>query len=80
MKIKLIQPNSYGRLEFSIEELEELLKETYDEGYADGLRSSTYATKATLQDYYPSITLLNSSTDKNVMSVSNSTTSEVALG
>ena len=42
MKIKLIQPNSYGRLEFSIEELEELLKETYDEDfYKEDYRETT---------------------------------------
>lgn len=36
MKIKIITPNQYGRIEFSKEELEKILGEAYDEGYADG--------------------------------------------
>lgn len=36
MKIKLITPNQYGRIEFSKEELEKILGEAYNEGYADG--------------------------------------------
>lgn len=36
MKIKIITPNQYGRIEFSKEELEKILGEAYNEGYADG--------------------------------------------
>lgn len=76
MKIKLIQPNSYGRLEFSIEELEELLKETYNEGYVDGARSSFSTGSITGNGYYPSITYLTNSTEGTL----DSNTVEVALG
>ena len=36
MKIKIITPNQYGRIEFSKEELEKILGEAYNEGYMDG--------------------------------------------
>lgn len=36
MKIKIITPNQYGRIEFSKEELEKILSEAYNEGYTDG--------------------------------------------
>lgn len=39
MKIKIMYPNPHGRLEFSKEELEQILKEAYDEGVADGMNS-----------------------------------------
>lgn len=47
MKIKIMYPNSHGKLEFSKEELEQILKEAYDEGVADGmnlLNSSSVST------------------------------------
>lgn len=36
MRIKIITPNQYGRIEFSKEELEKILSEAYNEGYSDG--------------------------------------------
>ena len=39
MKIKIMYPNPHGRLEFSKEELEQILKEAYEEGVADGMNS-----------------------------------------
>lgn len=36
MRIKIITPNQYGRIEFSKEELEKILGEAYNEGYTDG--------------------------------------------
>ena len=46
-------PNRDGRLEFSKNELEKLLEETYNEGYKDGKNSNSYT------NYYPSISYLN---------------------
>lgn len=36
MRIKLITPNQYGKIEFTKKELEEILNEAYNEGYKDG--------------------------------------------
>lgn len=36
MRIKIITPNQYGRIEFTKEELEKILSEAYNEGYTDG--------------------------------------------
>lgn len=36
MRIKIITPNQYGRIEFTKEELEKILTEAYSEGYTDG--------------------------------------------
>lgn len=37
MKIKIMYPNSKGKIELTKEELEKLLNEAYNEGYSDGL-------------------------------------------
>ena len=42
MKIKILYPNENGKLEFSKTELEKLLTEAYNEGFADGKKVSTY--------------------------------------
>ena len=42
MKIKILYPNENGKLEFSKAELEKLLTEAYNEGFADGKKVSTY--------------------------------------
>lgn len=36
MKVKVFQPNSYGKIEFTRAELERLLNEVYDGGFRDG--------------------------------------------
>lgn len=36
MKIKVFQPNSHGKIEFTREELERLLNEIYTDGFRDG--------------------------------------------
>jgi hypothetical protein len=36
MRIKIIYPNSKGKIELTKEELEKLLNESYSEGYSDG--------------------------------------------
>ena len=36
MKVKVFQPNSHGKIEFTRAELEKLLNEVYDGGYRDG--------------------------------------------
>ena len=62
MKIKIMYPNQYGKLEFTKEELEKLLTDAYDEGYRDGRNSpitSGYAYNSTYTT--PSITLCSSS-------------------
>ena len=36
MKVKVFQPNSHGKIEFTSAELEKLLNEVYDAGFRDG--------------------------------------------
>lgn len=36
MKVKVFQPNSHGKIEFTREELEKLLNEVYNDGFRDG--------------------------------------------
>ena len=36
MKVKVFQPNSHGKIEFTRAELEKLLNEVYDAGFRDG--------------------------------------------
>lgn len=54
MKIKIFCPNVNGKLEFTKEELENLLNEAYNDGYRDGscARTWTYT--------YPTVTLNSS--------------------
>ena len=65
-KIKVFNLNEKGKIEFTKEELEKLLNETYEDGYCEG-NSHTYTWT---QPYYSSkeITLLN-----NDMSTTDST-------
>ena len=51
MKIKILYPNENGKLEFSKTELEKLLTEAYNEGFADGRKTVTYTNLS-----YPSYT------------------------
>lgn len=50
MKIKIFCPNVNGKLEFTKEELENLLNEAYNDGYRDGSFSKTWTYT------YPTIT------------------------
>ena len=64
MKIKIMYPNPHGRLEFSKEELEQILKEAYEEGVADGMnsRSSSSSSFSIVPPYMytsPTITCLS---------------------
>jgi hypothetical protein len=52
MKIKIMYPNPHGRLEFSKEELEQILKEAYDEGVADGMNSRNYSSSISIASPY----------------------------
>jgi hypothetical protein len=40
MKVKVFQPNTHGKIEFTPTELEDLLNEVYSEGFSDGESSS----------------------------------------
>ena len=51
MKIKILYPNENGKLEFSKTELEKLLTEAYNEGFADGKKVYPHASLT-----YPSYT------------------------
>lgn len=56
MRIKIIYPNSKGKIELTKEELEKLLNESYSEGYSDGCnRYSSISIPS-----YPYITYCNS--------------------
>lgn len=57
MKIKIMYPNSMGKIELTKEELEKLLNESYSEGYSDGSRR--YYSLSTLS--YPDITYYSNS-------------------
>lgn len=54
MKIKVFCPNVNGKLEFTREELENLLNEAYSDGYRDGSCSRTWTYT------YPTVTLSSS--------------------
>lgn len=43
MKTKYFFLNKNGKIEFTKEELDKLLKDTYDEGYSDGSLTHTFA-------------------------------------
>ena len=62
MKIKIMYPNPHGRLEFSKEELEQILKEAYEEGVADGMNSRSSSSISIVPPYMytsPTITCLS---------------------
>ena len=69
-----MQTNQYGKLEFTIEELEKLLSESYEEGYSDGQKSNYYVLS---NKTAPSITYLNDFTTTGT--ISNTTTPTVEL-
>lgn len=74
MKIKIMQTNQYGKLEFTIEELEKLLSESYEEGYSDGQKSNYYTASSKT---VPTITYLNDYATTCV--TSNTTTPTIEL-
>lgn len=69
-KIKVFNLNKEGKIEFTKEELEKLLNETYGDGYNEG-KSYTY-TWAT--PYYSNAITLN-----NDMSISDSTNNQATI-
>ena len=71
-KIKVFHLNKEGKIEFTKEELEKLLNETYGDGYNEG-KSHTFTWT---QPYYSSneITLLN-----NDMSITDSTNNQATI-
>ena len=54
MKIKVFYPNREGNVEFTKQQLEELLEEAYNEGYKDGKTNNIWTTWTSST---PSITL-----------------------
>lgn len=65
MKIKIMYPNPHGRLEFSKEELEQILKEAYEEGVADGMNSRSSSSISIASPYIytsPTVTCLSKAT------------------
>lgn len=65
MKIKIMYPNPHGRLEFSKEELEQILKEAYEEGVADGMNSRSSSSISIASPYIytsPTVTCLSAAT------------------
>lgn len=64
MKIKIMYPNSRGKIELTKAELEKLLNESYSEGYCDGI--NRYQCSTSIQSPIPSqpyITYCNSSSN-----------------
>ena len=62
MKVKVFQPNSLGKIEFTCAELEKLLNEVYDGGFHDGeaaQREKSTWTWTSPYRYNDSITLTN---------------------
>ena len=62
MKVKVFQPNSHGKIEFTRAELEKLLNEVYDGGFRDGeaaQREKSTWTWTSPYRYNDSITLTN---------------------
>lgn len=54
--IKILKSDKNGKIELTEEELEDLLKESYDEGYRDG-----YNVNKVAYPYYPNTTPVNPS-------------------
>ena len=70
MKVKVFQPNSHGKIEFTRAELEKLLNEVYDGGFRDGeaaQREKTPWTWTSPYRYGDSITLTNGTNCANTI-------------
>ena len=69
MKVKVFQPNSQGKIEFTRAELEKLLNEVYDGGFHDGeaaQREKSSWTWTSPYRYSDSITLTNGTNCANI--------------
>lgn len=92
MKIKIMYPNSRGKIELTKEELEKLLNESYSEGYCNGSSRywySTSLTPSTSPQPYITTYCNNSSNDStctnkaaidNTISYVTSMSEDIALG
>ena len=70
MKVKVFQPNSHGKIEFTRAELEKLLNEVYDGGFRDGetaQREKSTWTWTSPYRYSDSITLTNGTNCTNTV-------------
>lgn len=70
MKVKVFQPNSHGKIEFTHAELEKLLNEVYDGGFRDGeaaQREKSTWTWTSPYRYSDSITLTNGTNCTNTI-------------
>jgi Zn/Cd-binding protein ZinT len=70
MKVKVFQPNSQGKIEFTRAELEKLLNEVYDGGFRDGeaaQREKSTWTWTSPYRYSDSITLTNAANATNTI-------------
>ena len=70
MKVKVFQPNSQGKIEFTRAELEKLLNEVYDGGFRDGeaaQREKSTWTWTSPYRYSDSITLTNGTNCTNTI-------------
>ena len=70
MKVKVFQPNSHGKIEFTRAELERLLNEVYDGGFRDGeaaQREKSTWTWTSPYRYSDSITLTNGTNRTNTI-------------
>lgn len=69
MKIKVFQPNSHGKIEFTRAELEKLLNETYTDGFRDGeayQREKSSWTWTSPYVYSDNITLTNGTSNATI--------------
>lgn len=69
MKVKVFYPNSKGQIVFTKEELEKLLDEVYEAGYADGRKQSWTWTSPSYPWYYTTNT--TTGTPLNITNASN---------
>ena len=75
MKVKVFQPNSHGKIEFTRAELERLLNEVYSDGYREGesdARSRTWTWTSpylTNTPYYNTVSTCNTDTGKSIDSL-----------
>lgn len=70
MKVKVFQPNSHGKIEFTRAELEKLLNEVYDAGFRDGeaaQREKSTWTWTSPYRYNDNITLTNGTNCTNTI-------------
>ena len=73
MRIKIFVPNEYGRIELTKEELEKLLNESYQQGWADKPERPYY------YQTYPYVTYCGTSTSAINTTLTESTSSTTAL-